>query len=217
MVLGMSDFSSARYWERRYALGGHSGAGSYGRLARFKAGFLNGFMAANGVTDVLDLGCGDGHLLSLLHPPTYTGVDVSRGVLGRLTARFPGHRFVHFDDMAGEPAADLTLSIDVIFHLIEDDVFHAYLRALFTKARRFVVIYASNVDLPWSASHVRHRRFSDTVARDFPDFALTAHIPNRYAFDPARPDQTSFADFFVYARLGATVALVECEDYTAAA
>ena len=48
--------------------------------------------------------------------------------------------------LPGLPRADLTLSLDVIYHLVEDDVFVSAMRALFDKAARFVVIYASNQD-----------------------------------------------------------------------
>lgn len=201
----MNHFSSAGYWDQRYRRGGHSGSGSYGRLAAFKAGFINAFMADNAVADVIDLGCGDGNLLSMLAVEAYTGVDVSAAVLERLAARFPRHGFIAFDALPAQPPADLALSIDVIFHLVEDEVFARYMDALFSHARRFVLVYASNVDLPWPSPHVRHRRFSDHVARICPDWRLVAHVPNRYAFDPARPDETSFADFFVYARGGARV------------
>lgn len=201
----MNHFSSAGYWDQRYRRGGHSGAGSYGRLAAFKASFINAFMAENTVTDVIDLGCGDGNLLSMLSVEAYTGVDVSTSVLARLADRFPRHAFIPFDALPTQPPADLALSIDVIFHLVEDDVFTRYMDALFSHARRFVLVYASNVDLPWPSPHVRHRRFSDHVALTHPDWHLVAHVPNRYAFDPSRPDETSFADFFVYARAVARV------------
>jgi len=205
----MNHFSSSAYWDMRYRRGGNSGAGSYGRLAKFKAAFINGFAASNRITDVIDLGCGDGNLLAMLRVDAYTGVDVSPAILADLSARFPGHRFVPFDGIDDEPAADLALSVDVIFHLIEDDIFNRYMAALFTHARRFVVIYASNIDLPWPSPHVRHRRFSDHVAAHFRDWHLSAHIPNRHAFDPARPDDTSFADFFVYAPAGIHPAIPE--------
>jgi hypothetical protein len=39
---------------------------------------------------------------------------------------------------------DLELSLDVIYHLVEDEVFDAYMRSLFAHAGRFVVIYSSN-------------------------------------------------------------------------
>jgi hypothetical protein len=125
-------------------------------------------------------------------------VDVSAAALARCQREFPRHRFVPFEAIDAEPAADLALSIDVIFHLVEDRVFAAHMRALFGHARRFVLIYASNADMMWPAAHVRHRRFSDYVAARFPAWRLIAHVPNRYPFDPLRPDETSFADFFVY-------------------
>jgi hypothetical protein len=65
-----------------------------------------------------------------------------------------------------------------------------------------VVIYASNEDRATAAPHVRHRKFSDWVARHRADFALEAHIPNAYPFDPADPVNTSFADFYVYRAVG---------------
>lgn len=205
----MNHFSSAAYWDTRYRHGGNSGAGSYGRLARFKAGFINAFVAANAVSDVIDLGCGDGNLLSMLSVDAYTGVDVSDTVLQRLSDRFPDHRFVPFAAVDRVAPADCALSVDVIFHLVEDDVFADYMATLFAKGRRFVLIYASNVDLHWPAPHVRHRRFSDHVATCFPSWRLIAHVPNRHAFDPARPDDTSFADFFVYARAGVSANIPE--------
>jgi len=97
------------------------------------------------------------------------------------------------------PAA-MALSIDVIYHLVEDDVFAAYIDALFTHASRLVLIYASNLDGNWTSPHVRHRRFSAYVAKQYPSWRLRAHIPNPYPFDPDRPDETSFADFFLFAR-----------------
>jgi hypothetical protein len=70
-----------------------------------------------------------------------------------------------------------------------------------------MLIYASNVDANWSSPHVRHRRFTDHVATRFPRWRLRAHVPNPYPFDPAHPDDTSFADFFVYAAPSADATL----------
>ena len=195
-------FHSAAYWEERYRAGGTSGSGSYGRLAAFKAGIINEFVAVNSVTSAIELGCGDGNLLSLLSVPDYTGVDVSPTALARCAARFPRRRFVAPAALGEDARADLALSVDVIFHLVEDAVFADHMRTLFRCARRFVLIYASDVDMAWPAAHVRHRRFSDHVAATEPGWQLLAHVPNRYPFDPKWPDETSFADFFIYERIG---------------
>ncbi len=197
-------FSSAAYWEERYRSGGTSGAGSYGRLARFKAAFINAFVTDNRITDVLDLGCGDGNLLSLLQVPRYVGVDVSATSL-----YLCAHRFGPSDSRIFVPAAQLdklaptslAMSIDVIFHLTEDEVFWRHIDDLFGHATRFVLIYSSNFDSGWPSPHVRHRRFSNVVAERWPAWCLLAHLPNRFPYDPARPDDTSFADFFVYGQM----------------
>ena len=40
---------SVAYWEQRYHEGGSSGAGSYGKFARFKAQFLNQFVVEHDI------------------------------------------------------------------------------------------------------------------------------------------------------------------------
>ncbi|MDR2439202.1 MAG: class I SAM-dependent methyltransferase [Planctomycetaceae bacterium] len=68
---------SKRYWDNRYCQGGNSGAGSYGRLAEFKAEILNKFVTENNINSVIEFGCGDGNQLMLANYPYYIGVDVS--------------------------------------------------------------------------------------------------------------------------------------------
>ena len=55
--------SSDQLWEKRYAKGGNSGAGSYGKLAVYKAKVLNEFIEENKneVNSVVEFGCGDGN------------------------------------------------------------------------------------------------------------------------------------------------------------
>ncbi|HEY3835887.1 MAG TPA: methyltransferase domain-containing protein [Bryobacteraceae bacterium] len=202
-------FSSSEYWEGRYRAGGTSGMGSVGRLARFKAATINRFIADNAITSVVDLGCGDASQLELLQlPADYVGVDVSPAALASCTARFPGRRFVQPGELRTISPADLTMALDVIYHLIEDSVFAATLSTLFSWATRFVVIYASNLDAASPSPHVRHRRFTDRIAAKEPDWRLLAHLPNPYPYDAARPDDTSFSDFFIYGRNDAPCSIV---------
>jgi len=197
-------FASDLYWEARYREGGTSGMGSVGRLARFKAVTINQFIANNAVRSVIDVGCGDASQLGLLEVPAdYVGVDVSPTALALCAARFPERQFVTPEELRTVPPAELTLSLDVIYHLVEDAVFVTTMRTLFAWATRFVMIYASNRDAAWSSAHVRHRRFTDHVAATEPDWRLLAHLPNPFPYSPERPDDTSFADFFVYGRHGA--------------
>jgi len=199
----MTSFSSAAYWESRYQAGGTSGAGSAGTLGAYKAAVINGFIEANAIRSMIDVGCGDASLLGLLTPPRdYVGVDVSSSALARCAARHPGGRFVTPSGLADVPPPELTVSLDVIYHLVEDAAYISTMRNLFDWATRFVVIYASNVNASWPSPHVRHRRFTDDVERTEPAWCLVAHLPNPRPFNPAAPDETSFSDFFIYGKRG---------------
>jgi hypothetical protein len=194
-------FSSAAYWEARYRAGGHSGAGSRGRLAAFKADFLNALIRDNGIASAIEFGCGDGGQLALLDIPDYVGLDVAPAAIDTCRTRFAGQEGREFRLMAnraGLPAAELGLSLDVVYHLVEDAVFADYMEALFAHAWRYVVIYASDVDQTWPSRHVRHRRFTEHVANHLPEWTLASVVPNIYPYDPQRPDETSFAAFHVY-------------------
>lgn len=192
--------SSDKYWDERYRRGGNSGAGSYGRLAAFKAEVLNDFVARHGIISVIEFGSGDGNQLTLARYPVYTGVDVSETAVQACRKRFAQDSTKTFLTMAeyDERRAELSLSLDVIYHLVENDVYETYMATLFDAAKRFVIIYSSNKDEQPDALHLRHRKFTEWVAAKRPAFRLIAFIPNRFPFDAKDPDNSSFADFFVF-------------------
>ncbi|HLZ66872.1 MAG TPA: methyltransferase [Aliidongia sp.] len=195
---------SAAYWDARYRAGGNSGAGSYGRLAAFKAEVLNDFVHSRGIRSVVEFGCGDGAQLALAHYPQYDGVDVSPAALALCTERFGDDATKRFHLVGALPPDfgpfDLALSLDVIYHLVEDAAFDGYMRNLFDHAISHVVIYASDQDAAGLSPHVRHRAFTPWVAQERPEWRHTATIANRYPFDPAAPEDTSFADFHFFER-----------------
>lgn len=193
---------SEEYWIARYRDGGNSGAGSYNRLAEFKAETLNEFVASHDIRDVIEFGCGDGNQLTLARYPAYLGLDVSPHAIERCSRRFAGDAsksFMRVQDYTGQ-TAQLALSLDVIYHLTEDEVYETYMQTLFDAARDYVVIYSSNVDAsnPKSA-HVRHRQFSRWVRAHAPGWRLLRHIPNRYPY-LGDNDTGSLADFYIYGR-----------------
>lgn len=194
---------STPYWEERYRAGGDSGTGSGGRLAEFKAEIINEFVVKESIASVIEFGCGDGRQLLLARYPKYTGVDVSQTVIERCKTLFEGRpdfAFLTIEQYQGE-TGDLALSLDVIFHLIEDEVFNSYMARLFDAALRYVIIYSSNFDsepAP-SAPHFRNREFTLWVAAHRPEWHLIRHIPNRYPFN-GDAQETSVSDFFVFSK-----------------
>lgn len=194
--------NSSEYWDRRYRAGGNSGAGSYNRLAEFKANFLNRFVDEHQIASVVEYGSGDGAQLKLARYPSYTGVDISPKAVEMCRILFFGDtskRFLQLDAAVPNPIGDLSLSLDVVYHLVEDAVFDTYMRRLFESARRFVIVYSSNIDQDWPGKHVRHRQFTRWVEQNKPDWFLQYTLKNAYPYDPADPEQTSFADFYVFA------------------
>jgi hypothetical protein len=192
------------YWERRYRRGGISGPGSTDRLADFKAEVVNDIVGRHALESVTEWGCGDGSQLFLARYPMYVGYDVSPTAVRTCREKFrgdPTKSFALVDEYAGG-VTDAALSLDVIFHLVEDESFESYMRRLFDSAARIVVVYSSDTDENPEArdhSHVRHRKFSDWIAEHRPEWHLTENVPNRYPF-VVGDLTTSFADFFVYAR-----------------
>jgi len=195
---------SAAFWEKRYRDGGNSGSGSYGRVAAFKAEVLNDFVRTKEVRNVIEFGCGDGAQLQLAKYPEYVGIDVATVPIQICSRRFTNDQTKRFYLSSSVPPDlgpfDLALSLEVIFHLVEDAVFDSYMRALFAASGRFVAIFSSNYEAQTSGAHVRHRRFTDWISQDAPSWESMGVVPNRFPFDPNRPNDTSFSDFYFFAR-----------------
>jgi len=204
------EFDVADYWESRYRSGRTSGSGSYNRLAKFKSEFVNRFVSEKDVVDVLELGCGDGAQLALMQYPNYVGLDISKTIVEKCKTEFSNDsskKFFHYnpDDFdCSRHKVDLSLSLDVIYHLSNDEVYRNYLNHLFAVSMRYVIIFSNSQNLYMKgvneeAHYVRFRKFDEDIEKWFPDWNLIQLEPNFYPFNLSLPDDTSFADFYVYA------------------
>lgn len=197
-----NQFESGNYWDKRYMKGGDSGAGSYDRLAEFKAEIINEFIKNNKVYSVFDFGCGDGNQLKLLNLPNYIGVDVSKYIIQKCKQKFaqdPTKQFYQTSNMPVACKANLCLSLDVIYHLVEDEVFNQYMHKMFDSSDAFVCIYSCNFDDKDNYSrHVRPRKFTKWVEMNRSEFELIKHIPNKYPSPHGKDAQSSFSDFYFY-------------------
>jgi SAM-dependent methyltransferase len=200
-IKGIPEFTtSGEYWENRYRIGGNSGAGSYNNLADFKAEIINGFLENKKNISVIEFGCGDGNQLKYLNLKKYLGYDVSEKAIQLCTEIYKKDSTKSFKLLSShcDEIAELTLSLDVIYHLIEDQTFSNYMNKLFEASSKYVIIYSSNTNERKSkAPHVKHRKFTDWVERNQKSFKLLEHVPNKYPFD-GDGARTSFADFFIY-------------------
>jgi hypothetical protein len=76
--------------------------------------------------------------------------------------------------------AELSPSLEVIFHLVEDDVFESYMNDLFQAAERFVAICTTDNERPSSFPFMRHRRYSAWVADNFPQWTLFQQVDAQF-------------------------------------
>lgn len=193
---------SAKYWEERYASGGNSGIGSYGKLAEFKAEILNTFIRDNSIKTVIEWGCGDGNQLRLAEYPSYIGFDVSLKSIQICSELFRNDHTKSFiycgeDNFSTDKQADLSISLDVIYHLVEDSIYNTYMHRLFTSSKKYVCIYSCNDEDDNNANHVKHRRFTDWIEKNLSGWKLIIHIPNKYPYDPMEAE-SSWSDFYFY-------------------
>ena len=178
--------------------------GSFGKFAKFKAEILNNFVKKYNITSVIEFGCGDGNQLKLASYKNYIGFDISPEAIIKSKNIFQFDKskcFKLIKDYKGEKA-DLALSLDVIYHLIEDEIFESHMKILFNSSNRFIIIYSSNTDKQEKvqAAHARHRIFTKWIEENIQGWKIMQHIPNRYSYK-GDIETGSLADFYIYEKI----------------
>lgn len=196
-------FDYVRYWEDNYKRGGTSGSGSFGALAAFKAEVVNGIIAQNGVRRVIEFGCGDGNQLSLMHYPQYLGLDVSPSAVQMCANRYsadPSKSFMLYRPGAfanrGFMEADMTVCLDVLYHVTDEADYRNTLRDIFSPNPRIVVLYTR-------VTKEVGPQVVDTI-QDRDVLRYLAEIGNYYVKEiiPQRYKELSSADFIIIRRSG---------------
>lgn len=133
---------STQFWCDRYARGeSDSSANLYGD-------FLPQFLRSRKVTTVLDYGCGDGHQTRFFVGacPVYVGIDPSRDAIEQCRKRISARKgdstfFLTVDEFRVHLKWDVTLSLNVLPFLDEDEVRSEYLQRLFEWSHLYVIIF----------------------------------------------------------------------------
>lgn len=198
---------SENYWEERYQKAGNSGPGSYNQLAEGKADVLNEFVQKNGIQSVIEFGCGDGNQLKLAKYPKYLGLDVSPTAVKicyklfqkDLSKSFYVYNSLAFVDNARLFRADLSMSLDVLYHLVEKEIFETYLQHLFAAADKYVIIYATDFDQNEEPiyQHENRRSFTGYIKENIKSWKLKEIIKNKFPYEKYG-ESGSKCDFYVY-------------------
>ena len=166
-------FDSKKYWQDRYSKHG-SGAGSRGDLRVYKQEVINKFLTDYAPESVIELGCGDGVQLSNIKYENYTGYDYQSAVdvCNNRHGDKPHLKFRSLEEFTTSHKAELTISLDVIYHLTEKETYHQHLENLFLSSEQYVIIYSTNFDEN-PAGHICHRKFTTDVEKyNFENFKI---------------------------------------------
>lgn len=173
----MSKFNVAEYWDHRYRHGGNSGLGSHDiNYINFKKNYINNVIKNYSVETVVELGCGDGNQLSYFEGYTnYTGYDISNTIILKCKNMFINDTNKSFTNNINDilnNVFDLSISLDVTYHLISDEMFITYMNNLF-KLSDLVCLYTTNTEKNESdVRHIKHRKIDVYIENTFKNFKL---------------------------------------------
>ena len=193
----MKKFDTVEYWENRYLSGRNSGEGSYGENAIYKAKKFNKILNKYFLKSVIEFGCGDGNNLFLYECENYIGFDVSQKAIQICKDRYKNDKsksFIYYNPKSFKSSdlkADIMISFEVLFHLVEGDLYKKYIKDLFESSSKYVLIFAPNEEKQSDTKHVVFRKFT----KDIPDnFELIEKIktPNRLNL---------FSDFYLFKKV----------------
>lgn len=175
----MNNFNSKEYWEKRYYNNGNSGLGSYGHEAEFKADYINKLINEKLIKTINDFGCGDSNQISkLIGFDKYVGFDVSKTIIKYCQNKFKDndkYKFTYnIDDMK---PMDMCISLDVTYHIIEENIFIEYMNNLFNLSNKYVLIYSINNDYDFTIPHMKNRKFINWININFPNYILINITP----------------------------------------
>lgn len=161
-----------QHWDQRYSTGGNSGNGSYGNSAIGKGKYISDVIKKFKIKTINDLGHGDGNQLKYFEGDfKYYGYDVSSYINSKLANEYKDNpKYTFLDSVGKMNKGDLALSLDVIYHIIQEDEYYKYLDTLFSLGD-YVLIYAVDMDHKFTP-YFQARKFTPYIDSTFPQFKL---------------------------------------------
>lgn len=162
-----SSFNNKLFWDLRYAEHGDlgSGTGSRGNARAYKRELLRSLLGSNRPRSVLDVGCGDQVVSSLIPDDYYTGVDISLEIVERNKKDYPCRRFICGDivEIVLE-GAEMVICLDVTIHLDTPERYRSFVERLVGLALNIGIV--SGYESPPSMEHditFYHESLSNTL------------------------------------------------------
>jgi len=160
-------FDNRIFWDFRYSC--HSEIGSSTGLrsdyGERKRQLLGRIVERIKPESILDIGCGDMRISSVLPVEGYIGLDVSKVIIEANRKKHPERQFIHgnFLDLKLQPA-DLTICLDLLIHLSGKEEYQKTVRKLVELTRREGIVSGFEERISSSTGTVfYHEPLSDTL------------------------------------------------------
>lgn len=199
------------YWQNRYVNGGTSGAGSYGLEATIKASIINAWIKKYGIDTITELGCGDSNNNQMyVFPVSYCGYDISPKAIEISNNKIKNDKYTFTNDPTEiNLNADLCLSLDVYYHLTEENVFSDYCNLLFNGQWKYIIAYTmdTNSDMVNTfgkyvkqAPHLKQRSFTEEYKKH-PQWELVEELSEYQTQDKLTLNFPNDKKFFLLKRI----------------
>lgn len=144
------------YWEERYKQGGVSGEGSVDKYRTWKWKIIDCYV--KNIDDVVDVGCGDISFWLGRECKKYTGVDISQTVIDKNKLLRPNWEFIRAssDKFLEKLNSEIVFCFDVLFHIMDPEIFSKTLENICQYSSKFVFIYTWKNN-PFSRSYALGR------------------------------------------------------------
>tara|TARA_R110002074_G_scaffold5504_1_gene27194 strand:- start:273 stop:899 length:627 start_codon:yes stop_codon:yes gene_type:complete len=188
------NFDSTSYWENRYSNGGNSGRGSYNEIANYKAKIINNFIEKNNIKNLIDYGVGDGNQLSFLKCENIIGLDVSPTIIDQLKLIYGSDNTKQFylvNNFNITNKSTLVISCEVLFHLINIDIWKKYITNLFAYSNKYIIIFAADYDKDYG-NHCKCRKFTDYIKLNYQNWNLKTTI---------KKNDSCLGDFYIFEKI----------------
>ena len=175
--MNIKQSATCKFWEERYKGGGDSGRGSYNtdhaNFFDFKTNYINNIIQEHKVKTINDFGCGDGNQIKDLRGfDTYKGYDISNEAVSKCSNKYENNpKYNFYSEYKNWAKADLSMSLDVLYHIMEDDLWLLYINDLFNFSNKLVLIYSVDDDT-LKAPHVKSRNFTTYIKDNFLNYKL---------------------------------------------
>lgn len=173
-----------KYWQDRYITGGNSWKWSYNENAIFKADFINKFIKDNNIETVVEFWCGDWNNLALYNIDNYIGLDISKEAIRMCNEKFKDTNKKFEVTKNKKYKADLTLSLDVTFHILDRQEWEDYINRVIDSADKFTIFY-SFPKWSWHVAHINDFNFEEYLKEVCESKGLN------YYKDPATPPDSN--------------------------